>query len=149
MRTNWGATILALGAFALCAGTLAAQAPRISVQELEGFMKAISSANAALGKKVTGNDLAGAASDAQTIVKTLTSVETFWTQNSKSDGAMWAMEAQKTATALAAALTSGDATNVAALRKQLGGNCTTCHTAYREGSPQTGGYTIKAGVVTQ
>jgi cytochrome c556 len=147
MRTNWGTSILALGAVLTCAAVLAAQAPRISVEEHEGFMKSISSSNATLGKKVMSNDLAGAVSDAQAIVKLLASVELFWTQNNKADGTMFAMDAQKTATALAGALQAGDATNVAALRKQLGGNCTSCHMAYREGSPQTGGYTLKAGVV--
>jgi cytochrome c556 len=61
----------------------------------------------------------------------------------------FSQQARQTASDLAGALTAGDAAKVKELRTALGGSCTSCHMAYREGSPQTGGYTLKAGVVTQ
>jgi hypothetical protein len=152
--------IVALAAVVACAsstttaqtpgatGTAGAQAAaRITVEQHEGFMKTISSTNAAIGKKIMGNDLAGAASDAQTLATTFGEVERFWTQNNKADAVKWAQDGRQNASALAGALAAGDAEKANAARKQMTGSCTSCHMAYREGSPQTG-YTIKAGIVT-
>jgi hypothetical protein len=133
------------GAVELRAGD---QAARISVATHEGYMKALSSANAALGGKLKASDLPGAAKDAQQIAATFGDIEKFWAENKKTDAVTWAQQGRQNATDLAAALSAGDATKAEGARKQMMGSCNSCHMAYREGSPQTGGYTIKAGVVT-
>jgi cytochrome c556 len=135
-------------AYAAAGGAQAAAAAKITVEEHEGYMKTIATANAAMGKKIMSNELADAAKDAQQIAMVFGDVEKFWTQNNKSDAVMWAQEARMAATDVAGALAAGDATKAAAARKQMQGSCGSCHKTYREGGPQTGGYTIKAGVVT-
>lgn len=111
-------------------------------------MKNISSTNAAMGMKIMNNQLPEAAKDAQQLASIFGDVEKFWTQNNKPDGVMWAQQGRSNASELAGALAAGDAMKAAASRKQMGASCTSCHMTYREGSPQTGGYTIKAGVYT-
>lgn len=150
MRTNWGVTILALSV-AVAVGTVAAGAQstgKVSIADHEGYMKSLSSTNGALAAKVKSNDMAGAAKDAQQLAAIFGNVERFWSQNSKADGVKWAQQGRQTATELAGALSKGDAEQVTALRKQMSSSCSSCHMTYREGSPQTGGYTIKAGVAT-
>jgi cytochrome c556 len=177
MRTSWGLTVIALMFAVVCAGTTttaqitgqagataragrapqaraaagaaqAAAAEKITVEQHEGYMKTISSTNAAMGKKIMSNELADAAKDAQQIAMVFGDVEKFWTQNNKSDAVMFAQQARMAATDVAGALAAGDTMKAQAARKQMQGSCGGCHMAYREGSPQTGGYTIKAGVVT-
>ncbi len=148
MRTTWGTVIVGLAVAAAAGVSTTARAQgKISVEQHEGYMKALSTANAALGKKVMSNELAGAAADAQQMATILGDIEKFWAENKKDDAVKWAQEARQTATGLAGALTAGDAAKVGELRKTIGGSCTSCHTAYREGSPKEGGYRLKAGVV--
>ena len=126
----------------------AGQAAKISVETHEGYMKTLASVNGTLGKKMMSGDLAGAAKDAQQIAATFADIEKFWTQNNKSDGVKWSQEGRQNATELATALSAGDEPKAQAARKTMSGSCASCHMAYREGGPQTGGYTLKAGVVT-
>ena len=152
MRTTWGTAVVVMGCAMLCAVASvtplrAGQAARISVETHEGYMKALSSANAALGKKMMSNDLAGAAKDAQQIAATFADIEKFWAQNNKADGVKWSQEGKQNATDLAAALSAGDDPKAQAARKTMSGSCSSCHMAYREGGPPAG-YTLKAGVAT-
>jgi cytochrome c556 len=124
------------------------QAGRITVATHEGYMKTLSSTNTALAAKVKVGDLAGAAKDAQQIAATFGDIEKFWTENKKTDAVTWAQQGKQSASDAAAALSAGDATKADAARKQMSGSCNSCHMTYREGTPQTGGYTIKAGIVT-
>jgi hypothetical protein len=128
-------------------GTPGAQAAaKISVETHEGYMKSLSSANAALGMKIMNDQLAEAAKDAQQMATLFGDIEKFWAQNNKPDGVMWAQQGRQNATDVAGALAAGDAMKATAARKQMAASCTSCHMTYREGSPQTGGYTLKAGV---
>ena len=111
-------------------------------------MKNLSSVNATLGMKIMNDQLAEAAKDAQQMATLFGDIEKFWAQNNKSDGVMWAQQGRQNATEVAGALAAGDAMKATAARKQLAASCTSCHMTYREGSPQTGGYTLKAGVFT-
>jgi hypothetical protein len=130
-------------------GTSGAQAAvKISVETHEGYMKNLSSVNAALGMKIMDNQLAEAAKDAQQMATLFGDIEKFWAQNNKPDGVMWAQQGRQNATDTAGALAAGDAMKATAARKQMAASCTSCHMTYREGSPQTGGYTLKAGVFT-
>ena len=154
MRKTWGVTFIALAVVVACASrATTAQTPggqaaaRVTVEQHEGLMKTISSTNAALGKKIMGNELAEAAKDAQVLATTFGDVEKFWAQNNKADAVTWAQQGKTQAANLAGALAAGDAEKVAAARKEMANSCASCHKTYREGSPQTGGYTLKAGVV--
>jgi cytochrome c556 len=150
MQKTWGVTFIAL-VFVVAGASRAtiAQAPgaKVTVEQHEGFMKTISASNASLGKKIMNNDLAEAAKDAQTLATTFGEVEKFWAQNNKADGVQWAQLGRTLASNLAGALAAGDTEKVAAARKEMSVSCNSCHKAYREGTPQTGGYTLKAGVV--
>jgi len=131
------------------AGTPGAQAAaKITVETHEGYMKSLSTANTALGMKIMNNQLAEAAKDAQQAATLFGDIEKFWAQNNKPDGVMWAQQGRQNATDAAGALAAGDAMKATAARKQMAASCTSCHMTYREGTPQTGGYTLKAGVVT-
>jgi len=154
MRTSWGMASAALGLAATLVGTAATahgagaqQVAKITVETHEGYMKTLTTANAALGKKIMSSDLAGAAKDAQQIATILGDIEKFWAQNNKQDGVTWAQQGRQAATEMAGALGAGDAVKAEAERKQMQGSCASCHMAYREGTAQTG-YTLKAGVVT-
>ena len=154
MRLSWGMASAALGlAATMVAGASAAQGAggqpvaKITVETHEGYMKTLSTTNAALGMKIMSNDLAGGTKDAQQIATIFGDIEKFWAQNNKQDGVMWAQQGRQAATEMAGALGAGDATKAQAARKQMQGSCASCHMAYREGTPQTG-YTLKAGVVT-
>ena len=152
MRISWGTAVVALGCAVMWAGATALraddQAARITVETHEGYMKAMSSANAALGAKLKASDLTGAAKDVQQMAGLFGDIEKFWAENKKTDAVTWAQQGKQNATDMATALTSGDETKATAAQKQMMGSCNSCHMAYREGTPQTGGYTIKAGVVT-
>jgi len=154
MRTRWGMASAALGLAATLVGTVstaqgagAQPAAKITVETHEGYMKTLSTTNAAVGMKIMSNDLSGAARDAQQIATIFGDIEKFWAQNNKQDGVMWAQQGRQAATDMAGALGAGDAIKAQAARKQVQGSCGSCHMAYREGTPQTG-YTLKAGVVT-
>ena len=154
MRTTWGTAVVMTG----CAMLIAASATplraggqaaaKISVETHEGYMKTLASTNQTLGTKMMANDLAGAAKDAQQIAATFADIEKFWSQNNKADAVTWSQQGKQGALDVAAALSAGDATKAAAARKTMSGSCGSCHMAYREGGPQTGGYTLKAGVFT-
>ena len=161
MRITSGAMIVALLGVVACASTTTtAQAPtgtagaggqaaaRVTVEQHEGFMKTIASTNAGISKKIKSNELADAANDAQQLATIFGDVERFWTQNNKADAVTWAQQGRQAATEMAGALAAGDAVKASAAQKQMSGSCGSCHKTYREGSPQTGGYTIKAGVAT-
>ena len=104
MRTSWGTAVVMTGCAVLFAAASAAPlraggqaaAAKISVETHEGYMKTLSSANAALGMKIMSNDLPGAAKDAQQIAATFADIEKFWSQNNKSDGVMWSSRGGRT-----------------------------------------------------
>jgi hypothetical protein len=148
MQTTWGTAVVAFGFVVVCAGATSLrageQAAKISVATHEGYMKTLSSTNAALGMKLMANDLAGAAKDAAQIQAVFADIEKFWAQNNKADGVKWAQEGRQNATEMASALTAGDANRATAARKTMSGSCNSCHMAYREGTAPN--YAIKAGV---
>ena len=158
MRITWGATILALAVVAGASRTATtieaappaagggAQAANVTPEQLEGYMKSISSTQTALRTKLKGNQLAEAAKDAQQLATTFGDVEKFFAQRSKADGVSWAQLGKTGATAVASALTAGDATKANTELGNMAGSCKQCHAAYREGGPPAG-YTIKAGSI--
>jgi hypothetical protein len=121
-------------------------AARMTPEQLDAAMKTINSTNAALGMKLMGNDLPGAAKDGQTLATTFGDVERFWAQAAKADAVKLAQQARMSASEVAAAATAGDAMKAAAARSNMTATCKQCHGLYREGDAQTG-YRIKAGVL--
>ena len=160
MRITWGATILALAVVAgvsrtattieaapPAAGAGAQAAANVTPEQLEGYMKSISSTQTTLRAKLKENQLADAAKDAQQLATTFGDVEKFFAQRSKTDAVSWAQLGKTGATAVAGALTAGDAAKANTELGNMAASCKQCHAAYREGGPQAGGYTIKAGSI--
>ena len=121
-------------------------AARMTPEQLDAAMKTINSTNGALGMKLMGNDLPGAAKDGQTLATTFADVERFWAQNNKADAVKLAQQARMAASEVAAAALAGDGTKAAAARGNMTATCKQCHGMYREGDAQSG-YRIKAGVL--
>lgn len=144
MRITWGAMILALAVAGYTSQTTTAQG-NVTPEQLEGHMKTIASTQTALRGKMKENQMGEAAKDAQVLVTTFGEVEKFFAQRSKADGVKFAQIGKTGATAVAAALTAGDAEKANAELKTMGSSCGQCHAAYREGTP--GNYTIKAGSI--
>ena len=144
MRITWGVAILALALAAGANRTVLTQG-NMTPEQLEASMKGIASAQAAMGKKMQGNQLADAAKDAEQLVAHFGEVEKFFAQHKKTDAVTWAQQGKTSATALASALAAGDATKATTERGNMAATCKQCHAAYREGAP--GNYTIKAGAL--
>ena len=152
MRITWGATVFALAVVmagaAIHTPTVQAQAGATpTVEQFPALMKTISSTQTSLRGKMKENNLADAAKDAQIIATTFGDVEKFFASRSKADGVKWAQEARMGATAVAGALTAGDAMKAQGELKTMAGSCTSCHMAYRDGGPQAGGYKFKEGSI--
>ena len=144
MRITWGAMILALAVAAYASQTTTAQG-NVTPEQLEAHMKTISSTQTSLRAKMKENQLAEAAKDAQTLVTTFGEVEKFFAQRSKADAVGFSQLGKTGATAVAAALTAGDAAKANTELGNMAASCKQCHAAYREGTP--GNYTIKAGSI--
>ena len=115
-------------------------------EQLDAAMKTVSATNGALRMKLMGNDLPGAAKDAQTLATTFAEVERFFAQAAKPDAVMLAQQARMGASETAAAATAGDAMKANAARSNMTATCKQCHGVYREGDAQTG-YRLKAGTI--
>jgi hypothetical protein len=149
----WGLGVIAMTAAVAAAATsttaqgAGAQAASITVQQHEGYMKAMSTANASLTKKLKSGELASAAGDAQQMATIFGDIERFWAQHKVADAVKWAQEGRQNASVLAGALTANDSAKVPEVQKTMMTSCNSCHMAYREGSPkEDGGYRLKAGV---
>jgi hypothetical protein len=116
----------------------------VTVEQLETAMKQIAQSNGAMQKLIKANDLMAAGKEAQTLVTQFTLVERFWTQHKKDDAVKLAMTARQGATDVAAATGAGDQMKAQMAAGNIGGTCKQCHGLYREGSPQEGGFRIKA-----
>jgi len=127
-------------------GAGAQAAARVTPEQIDAAMKTITAANGALGMKLMGGDLPGAARDAQTLATAFADVERFFAQASKADAVAWAQQARTGATEAAAAATAGDAMKATAARGNITATCKQCHGVYREGDA-TSGFRIKAGTV--
>ena len=58
----------------------------------------------------------------------------------------WAQDARAAAAATAGAAAANDGMKAQTAAQSIGGQCKSCHSAYREGTPQTG-FSIKAGAI--
>ena len=155
MRITWGITVLALAVVVTAAHrttpvhAAGAQAagPAITVEQFPALMKTIGSTQATLRMKMMNNALPDAAKDAQAIAATFGDVEKFFTSKNKSDAVMWAQQGKAAATAVATALSAGDAMKATTELGTMAASCKQCHGVYRDGGPQTGGYKFKEGTI--
>src|SRR5262249_50030169 len=118
---------------------------QLTPADLEASMKKIGPAFGAINKNLQGN-LTAVASEAETVATEFGSVERFWAQHNKPDAVKWAQDAGNAASDLAGAAAASDAAKAQTSAQALGGQCKSCHTAYREGTQQTG-FKIKAGAI--
>lgn len=120
---------------------------RITEDQLDGAMKAISKANGGLQGAIKTNMLMEAATNAKELATQFAIVERFFQQHNQPEAVKIAQTARTGATEAAAAASSGDQAKAAAGAAVAGATCKQCHSAYREGDAQTG-YRVKAGIVT-
>jgi len=156
MRILTGVVVLALGISIGCAGRTstttdggggAAAQARMTEADYDAIMKKVGPANGMMRKQIAANMLPDAAMNAQTLAMLFTDAERFWKQHKIMDATQWAADAQKFATATAAAAKAGDQMKAQQAADSLLGQCKMCHGTYRTGS-QEAGFMIKAGVLT-
>ncbi len=124
----------------------AAQAPTtLTPADLQKSMQKIGPAYAALLKDVKG-DLKAAATDADTLATEFGNVERFWAQRNRPDAVKWAQDARAAASTIAGAAAANDGAKAVTAAPLIGGQCKSCHSAYREGTQETG-FKIKAGTI--
>ena len=129
-------------------GAGAQAAARLTADDLDARMKVIGPASGALRTKLMANQLADAATDAQTLATAFGDVERFFQQNNKSDAVMWAQQARMRAQEAAGAATAGDGMKATAAAGNMQATCKQCHATYREGDAQSG-YRVKTGTLLQ
>jgi hypothetical protein len=152
MRITWGVTVFALAVVVAGAAihmeTVQAQAGATpTVEQFPALMKTISSTQQSLRAKMKENNLADAAKDAQIIATTFGDVEKFFASRNKADAVKWSQDGRTAATAVAGALTAGDAMKAQTELGTMAGSCKGCHGAYREGGPPAGPYKFKEGSI--
>lgn len=117
----------------------------LTPMDLEKAMQKIGPAYGSLLKNLKG-DLKAAGSDAETLATEFGTVEKFWAQHNKADAVKWAQDARTAASTVAGAAAANDSAKAMTSAQSIGGQCKSCHTAYREGTQQTG-FSIKAGAI--
>jgi hypothetical protein len=128
------------------AATSATQAQAtLTPMDLQKSMQKIGPAYGSLLKNLKG-DLKAAGSDADTLATEFGNVERFWAQHNKADAVKWAQDARTAASTVAGAAAANDSAKATTAAQSIGGQCKSCHTAYREGTQQTG-FSIKAGAI--
>jgi cytochrome c556 len=117
---------------------LAAQAK--TDEDYDKLMKGVNAANQAMRKAA---DNAGVAAESKKLEAFFKDAAAFWTGRNNKEAADWATSAMGHAAAITKAAGAGNAEEVAAHQKQLGGVCQACHGKYREKTDA--GFVIKKG----
>lgn len=128
------AVLVSVGSVAI----LSAQAK--TDEDYDKLMKGVGAANGAMRKAASPAD---AGVEAAKLVVLFKDAQQFWTARNNKEAADWSAEAMAHATEIEKAAKAGNAEDVAAHQKQLGGMCQTCHTKYREKTES--GFVIKKG----
>jgi cytochrome c556 len=111
-------------------------------QEYEKWMKQTGSTMGALRKSVEAKQAEEVAAGAATLAEIFKKSEQFWAGRQKEDGVEWSKKSAAAAAEVEAAAKAGDFEKVGAGMKSLFGNCSACHTAFREKLPD-GSYRFK------
>lgn len=138
--------LLVLG-FAVSAGYSLQAQGTLTVADYPAKMKAAVQANVELQKALKAGVAADAVAPAKTAAAAFADMENFWKAQKKDDAAKWSAEARTAYTAAAEAASKGDAMAALMAAGNAAATCKQCHSAYREGGPQDGGYRFKAGTV--
>ena len=117
------AVLVSVGSVAI----LSAQAK--TDEDYDKLMKAVGAANGAMRK---APDAAATGAEAAKLVTLFKDAQQFWTARNNKEAADWAASAMTHAAEVEKAAKAGNAEQIAAHQKQLGGMCMTCHTKYRE-----------------
>ena len=128
------AVLVSVGSMAI----LSAQAK--TDEDYDKLMKGVGAANGAMRKAA---DATATAAEAAKLVTLFKDAQQFWTARNNKEAADWSAEAMAHAAEIEKAAKAGNAEDVAAHQKQLGGMCQTCHTKYREKTES--GFVIKKG----
>ena len=151
MRITWGTAILALavaaGAYTVTTAPISAQGAALTQDQFPTAMKTVASTAQSARMKAMNNQLADAAKDAQTLATTFSNVEKFFASKNKADAVTLAQTGKTAATNAATALAAGDGAKAATELGAMQMTCKQCHSAYRDGGPQAGGYKFKEGSI--
>ena len=132
--------LMAAGLAVLVTSVAIVSAQSKTDEDYDKLMKSVGQANGALRKAA---DPKAAAVEAEKLVALFKDAQQFWTGRGNKEAADWAGAAATHAEAIVKAGNSGNAEEVAAHAKELGGTCMTCHTKYREKTES--GFAIKKG----
>ncbi|MFN8062668.1 MAG: hypothetical protein U0Q12_26185 [Vicinamibacterales bacterium] len=128
---------------AVAAG-VAAQKPVMTEQQFQAAMKETPAALSGLKKNLDAQMGPEAAKDAEKLVTIFKDVEAFWVARKNTDAAQMAKDSWTAAEAAGKAASAKDFAAATTAHGTVGGLCRKCHTAYREGTPETG-FKIKSG----
>jgi cytochrome c556 len=109
-------------------------------EDYDKLMKGVGAANGALRKAA---DPKAASVEAAKLVALFKDAQQFWTARNNKEAADWSAAAMTHAAAIEKAGAAGNAEEVAAHAKELGGTCQSCHAKYREKTET--GFAIKKG----
>src|SRR5262249_48609872 len=107
-------------------------------QEYGKWMKTVNATMGSLRTNVQGKNADETAKAAATLVDVFKKSEDFWKGRKKDDAAEWSKKAWTAAGEVEAAAKANDFDKAMASMRNIGGTCAACHTAYREGSRETG-----------
>jgi cytochrome c556 len=111
-------------------------------QEYEKWMKQAGATMGALRKGIDAKQAEEVAAGAATLNGIFKKSEQFWTGRKKEDAVEWSKKSAAAAAEIEAAAKAGDFEKAGAGMRGLFGNCSGCHTAYRERLPD-GSYRFK------
>ena len=132
--------LMAAGLAVLVTSVAIVSAQSKTDEDYDKLMKGVGQANGALRKAA---DPKASAVEAEKLVALFKDAQQFWTARNNKEAADWSAEAMTHAAEIEKAAKAGNAEDVAAHQKQLGGMCQTCHTKYREKTES--GFVIKKG----
>jgi cytochrome c556 len=115
---------------------LLAQSPE--EQEYSKWMKTINATMGSLRTNIQEKKADETAKGAATLVDAFKKSEDFWKGRKKDDAAEWSKKAWTAASEVEAAAKAGDFDKAGTALRGVFPNCQACHTAYREGSRETG-----------
>ena len=106
-----------------------------------GLMKDIAATRGKITKGIAAKQNAEVATDAAHLAGVFKQVGAFWTSRNVADAIELSKTAETAANDLSAAAKGGDEAKMQSSLQAIGGTCSGCHMAHREGSP--GNFKIK------
>ena len=107
-------------------------------QEYSKWMKTINATMGSMRTNIQEKKADETAKGAATLVEAFKKSEDFWKGRKKDDAVEWSKKAWTAASEVEAAAKAGDFDKAGTSLRAVFPNCQACHTAYREGSRETG-----------